>query len=158
MTHSSRADTTRTWSPTDLKVTPHHLEDCWDEPEPVAPQDHQALEALQGAWEFVSGRRRAELLISGTHLAIHFADGDIYLGSFTLEPASRPGLMIIHIDEGPPRHKGGTAHCIYEVVGDTLRWCTAWPGPANRLSAFPDESDPRYLCLAFRREHLNGLV
>jgi hypothetical protein len=64
--------------------------------------------------------------------------------------------MVVRIEEGPHRHKGQTALCIYEVAGDMLRWCTAGPGQTEQLGDFPDETDFRYLFLGFRRNHLNG--
>src|SRR3954468_21683567 len=41
-----------------------HLEDCWDEPD-QAVRPAAELEALQGRWVCVSGRRETELLVSG---------------------------------------------------------------------------------------------
>jgi len=127
-----------------------HLEDCWDEP--VQPPGLPDLERLQGAWVCIAGRRPAEFLVSGSHLTVHFKDGPIYLGSFEVSSASRPKTMDIKIDEGPPHHKGLTALCIYELDGDTLRWCTAGPGQTSRPGQFPTAEDPNSLCLLFRRE------
>jgi uncharacterized protein (TIGR03067 family) len=127
------------------------MEDCWDEPaaDGAARTD---LEGLQGAWGSVSGRRAAELLVCGGRFAVRFKDGDIYMGTFDLAPAARPRTMEMCIDEGPARHKGKTALCIYELDGDTLRWCAAEPGQTERLTAFPAGDDPRFLGLVFRRE------
>jgi uncharacterized protein (TIGR03067 family) len=156
MARASRLRTTHPSAEPHLDVTPQHLEDCWDEPEPAKRPTMSDLDALQGAWISVSGRRQAKLLVSGTHLALHFADGDIYLGAFSLEQTGQPRSMTVSIQEGPARHKGQTALCIYELAGDVLRWCTAGPGQKERLGAFPAEGDFRYLCLGFRREQLNG--
>jgi uncharacterized protein (TIGR03067 family) len=109
---------------------------------------------LQGAWASTAGRRPAAFLVSGHRFALHFADGDIYIGSFEVEPWARPRAMLLHIEEGPARHKGQTALCFYEFEGnDTLRWSTAGPGRAERPAAIPMADDPSYLCLEFRREH-----
>jgi uncharacterized protein (TIGR03067 family) len=156
MSRTSRRRTTSIPSVTDPAVVPKLLEDCWDEPETVFVPPGSDLEVLQGAWVSIAGWRQAEMLISGSHLAVHFADGDIYLGSFSLDSSTHPRVMTVSIDEGPARHKGQQAQCIYEVVGDTLRWCTAGPGPSDPLTAFPDEDVRHCLCLKFRREHLNG--
>lgn len=128
------------------------LEDSWDEPMPGIACARSTLERLQGAWMAVAGRRQAEFLIAGNRLAVHFADGDLYLGSFTLDHDGRHATMDVFVEEGPPRHKGRTARGIYEVDGDVLRWCTASPGQDQRPIAFA-ESDPLHLCLVFRREH-----
>jgi uncharacterized protein (TIGR03067 family) len=130
------------------------LEACWEEPEPFPPACSDT-EALQGAWISVVGRREAEFLVSGNHFTIHFGDGDIYMGSFTLGKGGRPRTMDVHIDEGPHGHKGLLALCIYEIDGDTFRWCTASPGQTARPTAFI-EHEPRHLCLVFKREHQSG--
>jgi uncharacterized protein (TIGR03067 family) len=131
------------------------LEDLWDEPTASVPLFPAAAEALQGAWLSVAGRREAEMLVSGDHLTVHFADGTIYMGTFTLGAAGRLATMDVRVEEGPPRHKGLTARCIFELDGDLLRWCTASPGQSERPAAF-DEHDPRHLCLVFHREHTLG--
>lgn len=131
---------------------PRRLEDCWDEPEVSAHAPWTAHDELQGAWFSFSGRREAEFLISGNRFTIRFADGDIYMGVFELHPSALPRRMAMRVDEGPARHKGKTAWCIYEVDGRSLRWCAVSPGQADRLPAFPAEDDPQYLCLRFRRE------
>jgi uncharacterized protein (TIGR03067 family) len=133
-----------------------HLEDCWDEPDQPRTQAYKDVEDLQGAWAVIVGRRRAQFLVSGNHLTVHFADGDIYMGSFILDPFSSPKGMTVQIDEGPSQHKGQTAKCIYELEGAILYWCTAGPGQAEAPEAFSVENDSRYLSLVLQREHLNG--
>jgi len=128
-----------------------HLEDCWDEPD-QAVRPAAELDALQGRWVFVSGRRETELLVSGAHFTLRFADGDIYMGAFELDERARPRGMVMRIDEGPPRHRGLSALCIYEVAGDTLRWCTPGPGLKEWPTAFAAAEDPHYLSLVLRRE------
>jgi len=128
------------------------LEDSWDEPMPGIACARSALERLQGAWLAVAGRRHAEFLIAGNRLAAHFADGDVYLGSFTLDHDGRHATIDVRVEEGPPRHRGMLALGIYEVDGDVLRLCTASPGQDKRPIAFA-EADPLHLCLVFRREH-----
>ena len=129
-----------------------HIEDCWDEPFLAEGGSGADLAALQGAWFSVSGKREAELLISGHHFAFRFADGDIYMGAFDLDPTTSPKLMLMRIDEGPARYKGKTAMCIFEQDGHVLRWCATNPGRDERLQAFPAEDHADYLCLVFHRE------
>jgi len=128
------------------------LEDCWDEPAPPAPGGPADLEALQGAWVSASAGGEVELLVAGAHFTVRFKGGEVYVGSFGLDPASRPRRMDMRIEEGPARHKGQTARCIYHLDGDVLRWCAVRPGLGERLAAFPAADDPRYLGLVFRRE------
>jgi len=134
-----------------------HLEDCWDEPAvAVAPEVPPAplndLEKLQGAWVCVSERRQAEFLICGNRFTVHFARGDIYMGTFELDAAVQPRTMIVRIEEGQRQHKGQTAYCIYEFDGEHLRWCTTGPGNEERLTGFPMDQDSRFLHLVFRRD------
>jgi len=127
-----------------------HEEDNWDEPELPERGAQAELGSLQGPWLSVAGRRQAELLIAGGHYTIRFEDGLIYMGVLELDPSARPKTMHMRIDEGPAHHKGKTALCLYELTGDTLRWCSAVPGKTEKLAAFPAENDPNYLCLVFR--------
>jgi len=124
----------------------------WDEPEPVERRLASDLDRLQGVWSTISGRRRAELLVSGQHLTVHFSDGDIYMGSFTLGTSGRLTTLDVRVEEGPSRHRGLPVLCICELDGDTLRWCNASPGETARPTAF-DEHNPHLLCLMLRREH-----
>lgn len=132
------------------------LEDCWDEPDASKSRACGDLQLLQGAWTTVSGRRKAEFLVCGSHLTVHFADGAIYMGSILVDPTARPRAMNVRIDEGPEQHRGLVALCVYELDGDTLRWCTSGPGQAQRPGATFEEADGGYLSLVFRREHSNG--
>jgi uncharacterized protein (TIGR03067 family) len=109
------------------------------------------LERLQGTWVSVCGRREAEFIIGGYLFAVRFKSGEVYLGSFRLDTERQPKTMDMHIDEGPDRHRGKIARCIYELDGEKFRWCPAEPGKEERLTAFPPENDPRYLCLTYRR-------
>ena len=110
------------------------------------------LEHLQGAWVSVAGRREAELLIAGNLFAFKFLDGKIYMGTLDIDAGEQPKEMVLRIDEGPVKHKGKFALCIYELDGDTLRWCPTEPGSDERLTAFPGLDDGRYLCLVFQRQ------
>jgi uncharacterized protein (TIGR03067 family) len=111
------------------------------------------LERLQGVWTSVSGRRPAELLVAGHMYAIKFLDGDVYIGGFDLAPEETPRAMVMRIEEGPRRHRGKIAQCIYEVEGDMLCWAAAEPGSDERLTAFPPADDRRHLAVVFRRQH-----
>lgn len=107
---------------------------------------------MQGVWKFVSGKREARLLISGDHFTMHFRNGDVYVGTFTLDAAARPKAMDLTINEGPDAFKGKKALAIYEFDSDHLIWCPAEPGREDRLRAFPAEDDFSTLCIIFKRE------
>src|SRR5262249_16291579 len=137
---------------------PGHVEDCWDEPVAPAGGDRPDLEALQGVWVSVAGRRAGLLLVSGSHFTVRFTDGDIYIGAFPLDAEARPKAVGMAMEGGPGDEKGKTALCIYHLDGDTLRWCVAAPGQKERLRAFPSGDGPDYLSLVFRREHAEGAL
>jgi len=109
-------------------------------------------ERLQGSWKYLSGHREAQLLISGNHFTMRFRNGDIYLGTFTLDPTHRPRAMDMTIDEGPEPHRGKKALAIYELDDDHLIWCPAEPGREDPLRTFPPIEDREHLCIIFRRE------
>jgi uncharacterized protein (TIGR03067 family) len=109
-------------------------------------------ERLQGTWTFVAGIREAQMLIAGEHFTVKFDNGDIYLGTYTLDPTSKPKMMDMTIAEGPDKHRGKTSLIIYELDGEHLIWCPAEPGTGNRLRIFPSEEDTHHLCIIFRRE------
>ena len=109
-------------------------------------------EALQGTWNFVSGIREAQLLIAGDHFTARFRTGEIYVGTFHLDPTRKPKAMDLFIREGPERHRGKTSLAIYDLDGDHLIWCPAEPGVGDRLRAFPPEGHTKHLCLVFRRD------
>jgi len=140
-------------TPEDSEEWLGRLEELWDDSEPDREALLTAHAALQGAWFSSGGRRDAELLVSGRRFTMRFADGDIYMGVFDLNPLGRPMDLDMHIEEGPSRHRGQTALCLCECDGDTLRFCTASPGAA-RPTAFAADGDPQFLCLTFRREQM----
>jgi uncharacterized protein (TIGR03067 family) len=127
------------------------IEDHWDDPAPWVEDVPNDLEALQGVWYSFGGRREAEMLVSGTHFAVRFSDGDIYIGDFELDLICTPRTMAMRVHEGPARHKGKTALCIYELAAGALHWCAASPGRTERLTAFPAQDAAEYLFLVFRR-------
>jgi uncharacterized protein (TIGR03067 family) len=112
-------------------------------------------ERLQGPWRFVSGKREAQLLVSGDHFTMRFRNGDIYVGTFTLDPTHRPRAMDLTIQDGPEPFRGKTALAIYELDGEHLIWCPAPPG-SERLRAFPAQDDEAHLCIIFRRDRAKG--
>jgi len=109
-------------------------------------------ERLQGTWNFVSGLRQAQLLIAGDHFTVKFGNGDIYLGTFSLDPIRKPRAMDLVVQEGPDKHKGKTSLAIYEIDGDHLIWSPGEPGTGVRHKAFPPAEDTKHLCIVFQRE------
>ena len=109
-------------------------------------------EALRGAWEFVSGIREAQLFVAGDHFTMRFTNGDIYVGTFELDPTKEPRWIDMTVHEGPARHKGKTSLGIYELTADYLIWCPGEPGTDDRPHGFPRRGDKSQLCVVFVRE------
>ena len=108
-------------------------------------------ERLQGVWNFVTGRRKVQLFITGDHFTAKFANGDVYVGTFDLDPTRKPKAMDMTITEGPDKYKGVTTLCIYALDGDHLVWCPGAPGEPNRPKAFPPTDSDDNLCVVFRQ-------
>jgi len=107
---------------------------------------------LQGVWNFVTGRRKAQLFISGDHFTAKFSNGDVYLGTFDVDPTRKPKAMDMTVNEGPLKFKGVAAKAIYALDGEHLVWCPAEPGATERPKAFPPTDSQEFLCIVFRRE------
>jgi uncharacterized protein (TIGR03067 family) len=118
---------------------------------PADPLVRMDVERLQGTWASVEGRRAAEFAFTGRYFAVRFRDGDVYTGVFDLVPDERPRTMIMWILDGPARHKGKAAMCIYELTGETLCWCPSEPGVDDPPAEFPPCDDTRHLCTILRR-------
>jgi hypothetical protein len=110
------------------------------------------LAHLQGEWLTMEGRRPGDLLISGRNYILRFMDRTFYKGTFELFPDQIPQAMLMHIEEGPPKHQGKSAWCLYALDLGLLRWCPTEPGSQERLTAFPSLDDTRYLHTVFRRD------
>jgi uncharacterized protein (TIGR03067 family) len=124
-------------------------------PNPAAVKQDAArrdLERLQGGWAFHHGKREAHLLFAGEHFTIRFKNGDIYVGTYAVDPTARPRAMDLAIREGPERFRGKTILAIYEFDGEHLLWCPAPPERGERLRAFPAADDLDHLLIIFRRE------
>lgn len=116
-------------------------------------QNKNDLDHLQGVWLSIAGQRPAELLIAGSLFTVRFLDGTLYMGTFELDFDQEPRIMEMRIDEGPGKHKGKVARCLYDLTGDLLRWAPGEPGLSRGPAEFPSEEDATSLCLLFRREH-----
>lgn len=109
-------------------------------------------ERLQGVWNFVTGRRKVQLVINGDQYTIRFNNGDVYVGTFDLDPTKKPKAMDMTITEGPDKHKGLVAHCIYALDGEHLVWCPGEPGAGERPNAIPGTDSQKVLCVVLRRD------
>lgn len=121
-------------------------------PQPAQMECCADLANIQGDWLTLEGRRAGELFINGRTYTLRFLDGTTYKGTFVLQADQTPRTMIMHIEDGPPRHKGKSAWCLYALELGLLRWCPTEPGSDDRLATFPSLDDSRYLSTVFRRD------
>jgi uncharacterized protein (TIGR03067 family) len=94
---------------------------------------------LQGKWVAELDGKKVELKITKDQFAITFSDGDkekVFKGAVKIDPASKPKHIDFTIEEAD-KFVGETARGIYELEGDTLKWCSSAPGKAERPSEFP---------------------
>jgi uncharacterized protein (TIGR03067 family) len=92
---------------------------------------------LEGEWSMVSGQANGqamplELAKTGKRHAKDgvttiFMDGQVYLkAKFSIDPTKKPKAIDYAMTEGPT--KGKTHLGIYELDGDTVKFCFAAPG------------------------------
>jgi uncharacterized protein (TIGR03067 family) len=125
----------------------------------VAPQAsmdpaYEVEKKLQGTWIVVSGRWTCQMHFAAHHFALRFPNGDVYLGVYTVDPTVTPAAMDMTIEDGPDKYRGLTALCLYDLNGDTLRWCPTEPGKTQRRTAFPPEGEAKWPMLVLRRDGL----
>jgi uncharacterized protein (TIGR03067 family) len=106
---------------------------------------------LQGIWVYVSGQRKAELIVAGDHFTVKFRNGDVYMGSYRLASARKPKHIDMKVEEGPDRHRGKVSQGLYRFEGDRLHWAPGEPG-RPRPGGFPEPEDREFLYLVLKRD------
>ena len=85
---------------------------------------------------------------TGNKFAFTIDDKETHSGTFKLNPAATPKEIDMMVAETPKDDfKGKTSLAIYELDGDTLKWCANAPGKDAR----PKEFSADFLFLEFRR-------
>ena len=114
-------------------------------PNPLQPETNADLANLQGDWLTIEAWRAGELFISGCRTPSRCG---FWTTPFTREPfesfarANTPQAMMMHVEEGPPKHKGKSAWCLYSLEVGQLHWCPTEPSSNERLTVFPELDDP----------------
>ncbi|MFL5241128.1 MAG: TIGR03067 domain-containing protein [Gemmataceae bacterium] len=127
------------------------------------PKDHvkKDKEKLQGAWKAVTveagGKPLDEgdlhrLIFSGDVFTIKKGEETMIKGKFTLDPSKKPKEIDMEfIETKRDNLRGKTALGIYEVDGDTLKWC--WNKPdGKRPKEFSSEAADVHLLVTLKRE------
>jgi uncharacterized protein (TIGR03067 family) len=107
-------------------------------------------EQLQGDWLYLAGNRVADITFAGDQFTVRFSNGDVFRGTFTLQPQHRPKAIDLHIQEGP-RHAGKVSLGLYQIDGKYLLLCPGIPGSGERPPFFPPANDRELLSITFKR-------
>ncbi len=103
------------------------------------------LAALEGEWIMVSGERDGIRLsdeqIQDSKRLIKDGETSLIVGGqvvlqarYTIDPAKKPHTIDLALTEGP--FKGRTQIGIYDISGDTLKFCFAPPDSKDRPTEF----------------------
>jgi uncharacterized protein (TIGR03067 family) len=112
-----------------------------DEPQEAAKKE---LAKMQGEWSMVSGERDgqefgkdivdgAKRMVKGDQVTITVNEQVFLKARITIDPTKKPRTIDYTPTEGD--NKGQTMKGIYELTGDTAKFCTAQPG-AERPTDF----------------------
>jgi uncharacterized protein (TIGR03067 family) len=122
--------------------------------QPTLDPAYEVEKKLQGTWIVRVGRWNCQLHFAAHNFVLRFANGDIYLGIYTVDPTATPGAMEMTVEDGPDHYRGLTALCLYELDGETLRWRPNEPGHPDRHAEFTSAGDQRWPTLVLRRDGL----
>jgi uncharacterized protein (TIGR03067 family) len=93
---------------------------------------------LQGKWLAELDGKKAELKLTKDKFSMTMSDGQTkaFKGTVKIDAVSKPKRIDFTIEEGD-KFVGDTARGIYELDGDTLKWCSSHPGKEDRPTEFP---------------------
>lgn len=75
-----------------------------------------------------------------------------FKGTVRIDGSKKPKIMDLKVTDGK-KYKGETALGIYEIKGETLKWCVNEPGREGRPKEFAKEDgEKHYLFLEFKLE------
>jgi len=115
---------------------------------------------LDGSWQMVSGKANgfdlpADMAKTGKRVAkngetaITFGDQQYFKAKYTIDPSKKPKAIDYTMTEGPT--KGKTHLGIYEIDGDTVKFCFAAPGKDRPTDFTAKEGSERTLSV-WKRE------
>ena len=104
---------------------------------------------LQGKWTGEFKDTTFELTFAKATFTLTIVGKETYKGTFKIDPKKKPKELDLTFTEGNEL-KGKTSNGIYEVTGDTLKWCANEPGKMDRAKDFK-EMGPNYLNITLKR-------
>jgi uncharacterized protein (TIGR03067 family) len=120
----------------------------------LAADAKDELAKLEGSWNrasaVVNGKESDEpavLTLKGDEYTLKSGD-QVRKGVFKLDPSKSPKQLDIVAGEGP--NKGKSLLAIYELDGDTLRYCVAQPGKP-RPTEFSSKADSGLSVYVYKR-------
>jgi uncharacterized protein (TIGR03067 family) len=128
-----------------------------------APEDDvkKDKEKLQGTWKAVTAQRRGEsdptaeehrLIFSGDEFSVKKGEETMIKGKYQIDPSKKPKEIDMEfIETKRDSLKGKTALGIYELDGNTLKWCWNRPG-GQRPKTFSSEAEDEHLLVTLKRE------
>jgi uncharacterized protein (TIGR03067 family) len=110
------------------------------------------LAKLDGTWIFEKDGKKAEFKFTKDAFTITIDGFGTFKGTIKIDPSKKPKHMDLAIAEGP-MFQGQTSLAIYDIDGDTLKWCAAEPGGGERATAFPEKEGDQgqHLYLVLKR-------
>jgi uncharacterized protein (TIGR03067 family) len=129
-----------------------------------APKDDvkKDKEKLRGTWKAVTVKEQGEskeetedhrLIFSGDQFSIKKGDEILIKGKFKIDSSKKPKEIDMEITEArEEKLEGKTALGIYDLDGDTLKWCANEPGATERPKEFASEADSKQLLVTLKRE------
>ena len=115
---------------------------------------------MQGEWSMVSGsadgfeipaemRPTARRICKGNETTVTFGTQLIMQATFTVDPTKKPKAIDYQATDGPT--KGETHLGIYEMEGDTIRYCFAAPD-GERPADFTSKPGERRTLSVWKRK------
>jgi uncharacterized protein (TIGR03067 family) len=125
-------------------------------------KDNAKKTALEGVWKAVtatqdgkeqSDTREHTLTFTGDTFAIARNGETVIKGTFKVDAAKKPGTIDMLVKESKgDRHNDKSVLGIYELDGDSLKWCAAEPGATERPAEFKAEDGSKRLLVNLKRE------
>lgn len=127
----------------------------------VASQGSMAEDAksdLEGTWDLVSVERDGKelkpqqdtkMVTTGNKFVVKVGDKVIVAGTTKLDTSKKPKALDVTYTEGPD--KGNTFKGIYEVDGDTAKFCRAGTPEQDRPTGFKTKEGTGGFASAYKR-------
>jgi uncharacterized protein (TIGR03067 family) len=107
----------------------------------VAGDTKEDLKKLEGTWKGEFEGKKLEMKMEKDKFTVTFSFGDndiVFKGKIKIDPSKKPKEIDLTVEEGKD-FQGKTSQGIYEIDGDSLKWCANEPGKDTRPKAFPDK-------------------